>query len=206
MTLESSYTHAIQMKIIPPETLLSAYAQGIFPMAESRDSEDVDWYSASKRGIIPIEDFRVSKNVQRIIRQEKFEVKVDTRFREVVQSCAERETTWINDLILNSYDVLNQAGHAHSVEVYFENELVGGLYGVSLKAAFFGESMFKIETEADKVALYYCHQVLQKSGFKLWDTQFYTDHLAQFGCLEIDAQDYKVRLAEALESERIFQL
>ncbi|GAB5410631.1 MAG: leucyl/phenylalanyl-tRNA--protein transferase [Balneolaceae bacterium] len=175
-------------------------------MAESRDSEEVDWYSASKRGVIPIEDFRVSKNVQRIVRQGKFEVKVNTRFREVVQSCAKRETTWINDLILNSYDVLNQAGHAHSVEIYFDKTLVGGLYGVSLKAAFFGESMFKTEPEADKVALYYCHQILKDNSFKLWDTQFYTDHLAQFGCIEIEAEEYEEKLAGAMKVESLFQL
>ncbi|MBO6523099.1 MAG: leucyl/phenylalanyl-tRNA--protein transferase [Balneolaceae bacterium] len=193
------------MNIIPPENLLSAYAQGIFPMAESQDSDGVDWYSASKRGVIPIEKFHISKNVLRIIRQEKFEVKVDTRFREVVKACANRETTWINDLIVNSYDVLNQAGHAHSVEVYLDGELVGGLYGVSLQAAFFGESMFKIESEADKVALYYCHQILEKNGFKLWDTQFYTDHLAQFGCIEIDAEEYEERLHQAMEEEREYR-
>ncbi|MEQ9309046.1 MAG: leucyl/phenylalanyl-tRNA--protein transferase [Balneolaceae bacterium] len=192
------------MKIIPPEALLSAYAQGIFPMAESRDSDDVDWYSASQRGIIPIEGFHVSKNVKRIIRQRKFDVKVDTQFREVAQSCANRETTWINDLILNSYDVLNQAGHAHSVEVYLGKKLVGGLYGVSLKAAFFGESMFKIEPEADKVALFFCYHILKKNGFKLWDTQFYTDHLAQFGCIEIDAEEYQQRLLEAMKEEKKF--
>tara|TARA_R110000868_G_scaffold408293_7_gene691060 strand:- start:8244 stop:8828 length:585 start_codon:yes stop_codon:yes gene_type:complete len=192
------------MKIIPPEALLSAYAQGIFPMAETRDSEDVDWYSASKRGIIPIDEFHVSKNVQRIIRQNKFEVKVDTQFREVVQACANRETTWINDLILNSYDVLNQADHAHSVEIYLENKLVGGLYGVSLKAVFFGESMFRTKPEADKVALFYCHHILKKNGFKLWDTQFYTDHLAQFGCREIIAKEYQKRLVEAMKEEKEF--
>lgn len=193
------------MNIIPPENLLSAYAQGIFPMAESKDAEDVDWYSASKRGIIPIEGFHVSKNVERIIRKDKFEVKVDTRFREVVKACANRETTWINDLIVNSYDVLNQAGHAHSVEVYLDEELVGGLYGVSLQSAFFGESMFKTEQEADKVALYYCHQILQKNKFLLWDTQFYTDHLGQFGCIEIDAEEYEERLHQAMKEEKEYR-
>ena len=194
------------MKIISPDDLLSAYAQGIFPMADSKESDFVDWYSASRRGIIPVEEFRVSKNVQRVIRKEKFRVKANTQFRKVVQACANRETTWINDLIVNSYDVLNQAGHAHSVEVYLKDKLVGGLYGVSLKAAFFGESMFKTEPDADKVALYYCHQILQKNNFKLWDTQFYTDHLAQFGCIEIDSEEYDRRLADAKEIECVFQL
>ncbi len=194
------------MKIISPDDLLSAYAQGIFPMADSKESDDVDWYSASRRGIIPIEEFRVSKNVQRVIRKGKFRVKANTQFRKVVQSCANRDTTWINDLIVNSYDLLNQAGHAHSVEVYLKDKLVGGLYGVSLKAAFFGESMFKTEPDADKVALYHCHQILKKNKFKLWDTQFYTDHLAQFGCIEIDSEEYDIRLREAMKLECLFQL
>ncbi len=193
------------MKIIPLESLLSAYAQGIFPMAESKQSYDVNWYSASKRGIIPIDGFHISKNVKRVIRQEKFKVKVDTQFREVVQACANREATWINNLIVDSYDVLNQAGHAHSVEIYLKERLVGGLYGVSLKSAFFGESMFNIEPEADKVALYYCHQILERNGFKLWDTQFYTDHLARFGCIEIEAKEYEVRLAKAMNGEVEFR-
>lgn len=194
------------MKIIPPETLLEAYSQGIFPMADSKDSDSVDWYSASKRGIIPLESFHISKNVKRIINQKKFEVKVDTQFRNVVKACANRKSTWINDLIVNSYDVLNQHGYAHSVEVYLDEKLVGGLYGVSLMSAFFGESMFKTEPEADKVALYYCHLILKKNGFKLWDTQFYTDHLGTFGCQEIDADEYDFRLDEAMKEECEFKL
>lgn len=193
-----------KMKIIPKEVLLSAYAQGVFPMADSKDAEDVDWYSASKRGVIPLEKFHISKNLRKLIQKDRFEVVINTQFRQVVQECANRETTWINDLILNSYDVLNQSGHAHSVEVKLDGVLVGGLYGVSYKSAFFGESMFKKEADADKVALYYCHQILQNNGFILWDTQFYTDHLSQFGCVEIDADDYQLRLAEALNSESEF--
>ena len=194
------------MKIIPPETLLEAYSQGIFPMADSKDSDDVDWYSASKRGIIPLGSFHVSKNVKRIITQAKFEVKVDSQFRNVVKACADRESTWINDLIVNSYDILNQHGYAHSVEVYLDKKLVGGLYGVSLMSAFFGESMFKKVPEADKVALYYCHQVLERNGFILWDTQFYTDHLGRFGCIEIEADEYDLRLDEAMKNECEFIL
>lgn len=194
------------MQIIHPETLLAAYSQGIFPMAESRDSEFVDWFSANKRGVIPLDQFHVSKNVLRLIRQNKFEVKVDTKFREVVKGCAQRSDTWINDLIINSYDVLHQYGHAHSVEVYKDGELAGGLYGVHLHAAFFGESMFKSEPEADKVALYFCHQILQKNGFQLWDTQFYTDHLGRFGCVEIDKAEYELLLEEAMVRECRFRL
>lgn len=194
------------MKIIPPENLLAAYAQGIFPMADSKDDKSVDWYSASKRGIIPLDGFHMSKNVKRIIRQGRFEVKINTRFRDVVKGCADRDSTWINDLILNSFDVLNQIGHAHSVEVYYQGELAGGLYGVSLQAAFFGESMFRYEKEADKVALWYCHKILRNNGFMLWDTQFYTEHLGRFGCIEIDAEEYEERVDKALEKECEFIL
>lgn len=194
------------MRILPPEKLLEAYAQGIFPMAESKESESVDWYTARKRGIIPIGEFHTSDNLARIIRQERFEVRVNSNFREVVKQCANRDSTWINDLIINSYDVLNQHGNACSVETYQEGNFVGGLYGVKLKAAFFGESMFKKEKWADKVALYYCHEILQKNGFLLWDTQFYTDHLAQFGCIEIEAEEYDQMLDEALKKDCEFKL
>ncbi len=186
-------------KIIPPETLLEAYSQGIFPMSESRDDDSVGWYSARRRGIILMDKFKVSSNVQRITRQGRFKCKVNTRFREVMEECANRNSTWISELIIDSFEVLHLAGNAHSVEMYNSaGELAGGLYGVSLGAAFFGESMFKHEKEADKVALWHCHQILHKNGFTLWDTQFYTDHLAQFGCVEISAGEYQKRLNIAL--------
>lgn len=175
-------------------------------MAESKDADNVDWYTARKRGIIPIGQFHASENLERIIRQERFEIRVNHNFREVVTQCANRNSTWINDLIINSYDVLNQHGNACSVESYLDGELVGGLYGVKLKSAFFGESMFRKEKWADKVALYYCHEILQKNGFLLWDTQFYTDHLAQFGCIEIDASEYEQMLDEALKKDCEFKL
>tara|TARA_R110002124_G_scaffold246052_2_gene411162 strand:+ start:24714 stop:25298 length:585 start_codon:yes stop_codon:yes gene_type:complete len=194
------------MKIIPPEILLEAYSQGIFPMADSREDREVEWYSARKRGIIPLDEFHMTKNVMRIIRQGRFSAKVDKQFREVVNACANRETTWINDLITNSYDILNQSGNAHSVEIYKAEELVGGLYGVTLGGAFFGESMFRIEKEADKVALYYCHQILKNNGFELWDTQFYNDYLGRFGCKEIDAKEYEQLLKKALSREASFEL
>ncbi len=194
------------MQIIHPETLLAAYKQGIFPMAESRHSESVDWFSANRRGIIPMDAFHVSKNVQRLLRQEKFSVKINTCFTKVVERCAQRADTWINDLIINSYDVLNQYGYAHSVEVFMDQELVGGLYGVHLNSAFFGESMFKSVPEADKVALYYCHSILKNNRFKLWDTQFYTEHLGRFGCIEIDKDEYELYLEEAMKKECVFVL
>ncbi|MEX0608891.1 MAG: leucyl/phenylalanyl-tRNA--protein transferase [Balneolaceae bacterium] len=194
------------MKIIPPEALLEAYSQGIFPMAESRESKDVDWYSARKRGVIPIGEFHASKNLQRLIRQDKFQIRINHQFQKVVAECANRKTTWINDLIIHSFGVLSELGNAFSVECYRDGKLAGGLYGVKLGAAFFGESMFKKEKEADKVAMYYCHQILEKNGFLLWDTQFYHEHLAQFGCIEIDATDYEKLLKKALQKEAEFEL
>lgn len=189
-------------KIIPPEILLNGYRQGIFPMSEERDDESVGWYSARLRGIIPINEFKVSKNVQRIIRQNRYDCRVNTCFREVMEECANRNTTWISDLIINSFEMLHLAGHAHSVEIFDKSgNLAGGLYGVTLGAAFFGESMFKNDKEVDKVALWHCHQILKENGFELWDTQFYTDHLAQFGCIEIPAEEYDAMLENALKKE-----
>jgi leucyl/phenylalanyl-tRNA--protein transferase len=193
-------------KIIPPAALLDAYSKGIFPMSESRYDSSVNWYSARQRGILPIDAFRVSSNVQRIICQGRFTCRINTRFRDVMKECAKRDSTWISDVIINSFDVLHMAGHSHSVEMYdSDNKLAGGLYGVSLGAAFFGESMFKHQKEADKVALWYCHQILEKNGFELWDTQFYTDHLAQFGCIEISAEEYSRRLKEAIRKKVVFE-
>lgn len=193
-------------KIIPPEVLLDAYSRGVFPMSERRDDKSVNWYSAQQRGIIPMEQFKVSGNVKRIIRQERFTCRINTRFREVMKQCAARETTWISDVIINSFELLHMAGHAHSVEIYDENDLLaGGLYGVSLGAAFFGESMFKNQAEADKVALWHCHRIMKKNGFKLWDTQFYTDHLSQFGCIEIPASEYHELLDKALRYHSTFE-
>jgi len=192
-------------RIIPPEVLLEGYGRGIFPMSDSRDDTTVGWYSARKRGIIPIDRFKVSSNVERIIRQERYECQVDSCFRNVMEECAERDSTWISELIINSFEVLHLAGHAHSVEMFNEyGELAGGLYGVTLGAAFFGESMFKNDTEADKVALWHCHRLLVKNEFELWDTQFYTDHLAQFGCIEIPAEEYEELLESALKKVAVF--
>ena len=198
-------THDYSKRIIPPDVLLEGYSQGIFPMSDSREDQAVGWYSARQRGIIPLDRFKVSSNVERIIRQERYECRVDTCFRKVMEECAERDSTWISELIINSFEVLHLAGHAHSVEMFNEDgKLAGGLYGVTLGAAFFGESMFKNDTEADKVALWHCHRLLVKNGFELWDTQFYTDHLSQFGCIEIPAEEYQLLLESALKKEAVF--
>src|SRR5690554_4847765 len=175
-------------------------------MADSREAEEVEWYSARFRGIIPIDGFHASKNLKQLIRQKKFEIRVNHNFRKVVEECANRSTTWINDLIIDSYEVLSEMGNAFSMECYQKKKLVGGLYGVKLGASFFGESMFHKVPEADKVAMYWCHQVLLKNGFLLWDTQFYHEHLAQFGCIEIEAYTYERMLKKAIKKEAEFKL
>ena len=194
------------MQIIPIQKLLLGYAQGIFPMSESRHSGTVEWFTAEQRGIIPMNQFHVSSNVKRIIRQHKYQVAIDHAFRQTMEHCANRETTWISESIIESYCRLHKAGYAHSVEVYEDDTMVGGLYGVSLRAAFFGESMFNYQPETSKVALYYCHQALQQGGFTLWDTQYYTSHLAQFGGIEVSQEKYIKLLDKALDRETQFPL
>jgi leucyl/phenylalanyl-tRNA--protein transferase len=186
------------MEIIPVEVLLAAYAQGIFPMAESRHDTAVSWFSAEKRGIIPLEKFKVSSNVARAVRNKRYRVTMNRNFRGVMEACASREETWINGTIIDSYTELHKAGFAHSIEIWDTGVLVGGCYGVALKKAFFGESMFKRAPDADKVALVHCHRWLQQNNFLLWDTQFYTEHLGKFGCEEIDAETYAALLERAL--------
>lgn len=175
-------------------------------MAGSRDDPEVNWYTSRRRGIIPLDRFRVSSNVRRMIRNNHYLVKIDSAFRGVMEACANRNITWISDELIESYCRLHELGHAHSVDVYNKKrELVGGQYGVSLGAAFFGESMFERDKEASKVALYYCHKTLVEGGFELWDTQFWSEHLAQFGCVEIPAQEYQRRLREALKKRAVFK-
>lgn len=190
------------MQIIHPDTILDAYSKGFFPMGDSRYSDEIQWYTADQRGIIPIDNFHVSGNLRKIIRKNTFDIKIDTQLRKVMVGCADREDTWINDLILSSYEHLHQLGHAHSVEVYLNDDLVGGVYGVHIKSAFFAESMFKYHPEADKVAMYYLHQILQNNGFSLWDAQYYTEHLGNtFGCIEIPAVDYLQKLGDAMKTD-----
>lgn len=192
--------------MIAPEELLNAYANGIFPMADSHQDPEAKWYTARRRGIIPLDQFKVSTNVKRIIRNQHYHVKFDYAFRKVMEACANRESTWISDEIIDSYCNLHELGHAHSISIYNQQwELIGGQYGVSLGAAFFGESMFGWEKEASKVALYWCHHILQEGGFELWDTQFWTEHLAQFGGIEISARDYDQRLCSALKKKGCFK-
>ncbi len=191
--------------IIPKDQLLLAYQNGIFPMSDSRNDLQFHWYEPRWRGIIPIDHFKISKNILKWIRNKPHTCKIDTSFREVVLACADREETWISDLIVESYCNLFEYGYAHSVEIWVDDELVGGLYGVHYQSAFFGETMFKRKPEMDKVALYYCWNILKKNGFVLWDTQFWTQHLAQFGCIEISRKQYLNYLHESMKYSANFQ-
>jgi leucyl/phenylalanyl-tRNA--protein transferase len=184
---------------IPAHELLDAYAQGIFPMADDSESNEIMWYTAIRRGVIPMDSFKVSKNVLQRIKKRDFDIRIDYDFEQVMRACAERKTTWISKRLIASYVHLHRLGFAHSVEIWRENQLIGGLYGVKLGKAFFGESMFKREKEMDKIALFYCHQWLLEQDIILWDTQFWTEHLAQFGCIEIEAETYQNVLREALK-------
>lgn len=192
--------------MIAPQELLNAYANGIFPMADSRDDPEAKWYTSRRRGIIPMDEFRVSSNVQRIVRNQHYHIKFDYNFRKVMEGCADRDSTWISGEIIDSYYRLHKLNYAHSVSVYNKKwELVGGQYGVSLGAAYFGESVFGWAKEASKVALYWTHQALQQGGFELWDTQFWSEHLAQFGCVEITAEEYEKRLKSTLRKKATFE-
>ena len=186
------------MTQVTPHLLLQAYASGIFPMAETRESAEVFWVDPKARGIIPIGGFHMSRSLRRRIRQAAFEITIDSDFEGVVRGCADREETWINPAIFDLYRQLHSAGFAHSLEIREGGELVGGVYGVALGAAFFGESMFSRRRDASKIALAYLEDRLRLAGFHLFDTQFLTDHLASLGGVEISRADYRQRLREAL--------
>lgn len=188
---------------ITADLLLRAYASGLFPMADSADDPDLFWVEPEIRGVLPMDAFHVSKRLARTVRQGPFEIRINTAFSEVVSACAEsvetRPSTWINSTISELYTELHQLNHAHSVEAWRDGELVGGLYGVSLRRAFFGESMFSRATDASKVCLVHLVDRLRTRGFVLLDTQFTTEHLKRFGAIEVPRDDYADMLAEALE-------
>ncbi len=197
------------MTELTPELLLRAYAVGIFPMADSRSSRQLYWLDPEWRGIILPEQFHVPRRLRRTVRAQSFEVRVDTAFREVIARCAElrrdRPDSWINDDIERLYGDLFELGAAHSVECWLGGELVGGLYGVALNAAFFGESMFSRVADASKVALVHLVARLNLGGYSLLDTQFITRHLRQFGAFEVSRAEYRRRLAAALRKSAEFQ-
>jgi leucyl/phenylalanyl-tRNA--protein transferase len=182
---------------IDPELLLRAYALGWFPMGTGRRGR-IEWFSPDPRGILPIQTFHAPSRLRRVVRQSRFEVRIDTAFETVMRACAHRDETWITEDILASYVSLHRLGFAHSVETWQDEQLVGGLYGVAIGGAFFGESMFHTATDASKVALVALVERLQAGGFVLLDTQWVTPHLAQFGGVEVARGDYLERLATAI--------
>lgn len=190
------------MTHITPELLLKAYAFGVFPMAKSRTEQEVYWVQPKERGIIPLDEFHVPRSLRKILRKEVFEVRIDTDFEAVIAGCAEskpdRENTWINEEITHLFTELFDAGLAHSVETWVGDDLVGGLYGLAMGSVFFGESMFTRQDNASKVALCHLVAVMKAGGYRLLDTQFITDHLAQFGAREMDHKDYMKELGDAL--------
>lgn len=189
---------------IDPELLLHAYATGVFPMAEEADDPEIFWVRPEKRGIIPLDGFHIPKSLQKTIRKGLFEIRLDSDFEGVIDGCAsgtdERARTWINEPIREAYAKLFNMGHCHTVEAWRDGKLVGGLYGVTLGRAFFGESMFSRERDASKVCLTYLVSHLKKQGFVLLDTQFTTPHLERFGTIEINRKDYEKLLEKALTS------
>ncbi|MBV9860342.1 MAG: leucyl/phenylalanyl-tRNA--protein transferase [Alphaproteobacteria bacterium] len=193
---------------LTPDILLQAYQAGIFPMAESADDPELFWVEPLRRGILPLDAFHVPKRLRRVVRQRRFLIRCDTAFAAVMRGCAEpsekRPNTWINEEILRLYAALFARGHAHSVECWCDDELVGGLYGVEIGAAFFGESMFSRASDASKVALVHLVERLRVGGYRLLDTQFLTPHLAQFGVVEVPRAQYRRLLADALRYRAVF--
>ena len=198
------------MTDITPELLLKAYAYGVFPMAKSRADDKVFWVQPKLRGVIPLDQFQVSRSLRKTLRKNILDVTIDTAFSQVLDYCAEtkpgRPETWINDKIIELFTSLHHAGLAHSIEVWRKGELVGGLYGLAMGAAFFGESMFSRVDDGSKVALCHLVGIMKHGGFTLLDTQFITDHLARFGAIEIPQKDYLAQLSTALSQHAHFGL
>lgn len=192
----------------PLELLLRAYAVGVFPMAEDHLSQRIDWIEPRRRGIIPLDAFHVPRSLRRTMRRGGYELRLDHNFETVIRACAtpapDRPRTWLNEALIRSYTALAHAGFAHSVEIWRDGALVGGLYGVRLGGAFFGESMFSRVTDSSKIALVHLVELLNAGGFLLLDAQFLTTHLQRFGAIEIGRAAYLARLREALQAPATF--
>ena len=192
------------IKYLSPEVLLFAYQQGLFPMAEGRNAKQIQWIQPEKRGIFQLGNFHISKSLRRVILKKDYSITINSCFPKVMEKCADRSETWINDDIYNCYCKLHEDGFAHSLEVWRNSHLIGGVYGVTIGAAFFGESMFSEAANGSKIALAYLHDRLLKAGFLLFDTQFLTEHLASLGAIEISQAQYLVKLEKALNKNATF--
>lgn len=190
---------------ITPELIIRAYRAGIFPMAEDAEDNDLFWVSPELRGIIPLDGFHASKSLRKAIRKSGWTIRVDSNWDGIIEGCAtvgtDRQSTWINRTIRSVYGELFRRGVAHTVEVWDDNELIGGLYGLAIGAAFFGESMFHRRTDASKMAMAHLVERLKAGGFELLDTQFLTDHLASLGGIEIPRAEYEDSLSRALQRD-----
>ena len=200
----------MEMPELTTDMLLSAYSIGVFPMAENRDDPELVWVDPRMRGIIPMRGFHVPKRLRRTVRNGVFQVTFNEDFTGVIEGCAketiDRPRTWINDRIVDLYTSLHFKGHGHSVECRRDGELVGGLYGISLRGVFFGESMFSRETDASKIALVHLATRLSVGGFAFIDTQFITKHLSRFGAIEVPRNEYRGMLAAALKIDADFDV
>lgn len=188
---------------LSPELLLHAYGIGVFPMSESADDPEVFWVDPKHRGILPLDGFHISRSLARRIRADDYTISYNADFHAVVKGCANRPETWINDTIFDAYAQLHHMGHAHSIEVSRNGDLIGGVYGVSLGAGFFGESMFSTQPNASKIALAFLTDHLSQLGFTLFDTQFITEHLVSLGGIEIPRAQYQSRLADAVQNKDV---
>ena len=188
---------------IDPDFIVTAYCNGYFPMADARTGA-ISWHSPDPRAIIPLDGFRISRSLQRVVQKRSFEIRIDTAFQGVIRGCARREDTWISEELISAYMMLHVKGIAHSVESWQGEKLVGGLYGLAIRGGFFGESMFSTVSNASKVALVRLVELLKRRGFKLLDTQFMNDHIRQFGAIEIPRAVYQSRLSEALAIDAKF--
>ena len=189
---------------LTPQILLQAYATGIFPMAESAEDDEIFWVDPKQRGIMPLDSFHISRSLKRRILRNAFTIRTNSDFLAVLRACADRPVTWINGPIFDLYQVLHHMGHAHSLELWDEGDLVGGVYGVALGWAFFGESMFSWRTDASKIALAYLVDHLRRGGFTLFDTQFLTPHLQSLGGVDISRETYRRLLQQALDMKGDF--
>jgi leucyl/phenylalanyl-tRNA---protein transferase len=197
--------YGVSRGCLTPDLVLSAYAQGIFPMAEGRESREIFWIDPRRRGILQLDAMHLSRSLRRTLRRAPFSISFDRDFPGVLAGCADRDETWINVEIDRLYQDLHGRGHAHSIEVWDDGgTLAGGVYGVTIGAAFFGESMFSRRTDASKIALAYLTERLLAGGFVLFDTQFITRHLASLGAVEIERHDYHDRLARAVRTPAFF--
>jgi leucyl/phenylalanyl-tRNA---protein transferase len=183
------------------DVLLNSYMNGIFPMAESKIDESVFWVKPKLRGILPLDSFHTSKSLKRHIRKNRSIIKFNENFDLILNGCSNRKDTWINSTLSNTYKLLSKAGHAQSIEVFESNKLVGGLFGININGAFFGESMYSNSPNASKVALKFLIERLNKCGYSLFDTQFISDHLITLGAIEITQNSYLTRLDKALKQE-----